>query len=54
MNEYVIEVDDKRLQVTATGMVEAISIARSHNQKRQTYKVTDTKAGRTVTGIPRD
>jgi hypothetical protein len=54
MNDYVIEVGDKSLQVNANNMIEAIYIARSHNQKRETYKVTDTKAGRTVTGIPLD
>ncbi len=54
MNEFVIEVGDKRLQVHANNMIEAIYIARSYNQKRQTYRVTDTKTGKTVTGIPLD
>jgi len=54
MNEYVIEVGNKRFQVDANNMIGAIYVVRSYNPKRQIYKVTDTKAGRTVTGIPLD
>jgi hypothetical protein len=54
MNTFVIEVGNVRMTVDAISMIEAINIARSHNQMRQTYRVTDTKTGRTVTGIPLD
>jgi hypothetical protein len=52
MTTFVIEVGDVKMTVDAISMIEAINIARSHNQNRQTYTVTDTKTGRTVTGVP--
>lgn len=54
MTTFVIEVDDVKMTVDANSMVEAIHTARSLNEKRQTYYVTDTETGRTVTGIPLD
>jgi len=54
MTTFVIEVDDVKMTVDANSMVEAIHKVRSLNEKRQTYYVTDTETGRTVTGIPLD